>query len=153
MRMVFRWYGDGNDTVTLQQVRQIPGVEGLVWSLHDMPAGEEWPQERIDAEVRRIREAGFHADVVESVNVHEDIKLGLPTRDQYIENYKQTIEKLGRGRRESDLLQFHAGVRLDADGSVQGAGRRLDRAVLRKVAKSTASTRSNSCGRSAAIAI
>jgi len=96
MRMVFRWYGEGNDTVTPQQVRQIPGVEGLVWSLHDMPAGEEWPRERIDQAVRQIREAGFHPEVVESVNVHEEIKLGWPTRDRYIESYKRTIEKLGK---------------------------------------------------------
>ena len=32
--------------------------------------------------------------MIESVNVHEDIKLGLPTRDRYIENYKQTLRNL-----------------------------------------------------------
>ncbi|WP_276356073.1 mannonate dehydratase [Cohnella caldifontis] len=96
MRMTFRWYGEGNDTVTPAQIRQIPGVEGLVWSLHDMPAGEDWPEERIQRTVKQIRDAGFHPEVVESVNVHEDIKLGLPTRERYIENYKRTIEKLGR---------------------------------------------------------
>ncbi|WP_168119626.1 mannonate dehydratase [Paenibacillus sp. HB172176] len=96
MRMVFRWYGEGNDTITPQQVKQIPGVEGLVWSLHDLPAGEEWPEDRIRDAVRHIQETGFHADVVESVNIHEDIKLGLPSRQLYIDNYKRTIEKLGQ---------------------------------------------------------
>lgn len=96
MKMTFRWYGQGNDSVTLDQVRQIPGVEGIVWSLHDLAAGEEWPMERIMAEKAYIEKHGFHIDVVESVNVHEDIKLGHPSRDKYIENYKRTIEKLGQ---------------------------------------------------------
>ena len=39
---------------------------------------------------------GFNIDVVESVNVHDDIKIGLPTRDKYIENYKQTIRNLSK---------------------------------------------------------
>lgn len=39
---------------------------------------------------------GLHLDVVESVNVHEDIKLGRPTRDLYIQNYIATIEKLAQ---------------------------------------------------------
>ncbi|OPJ59882.1 mannonate dehydratase [Clostridium oryzae] len=96
MRMTFRWYGEGNDTITLEQIKQIPGVEGIVWSLHDIPAGEEWPMDRILNEKKLIESYGFNIDVVESVNVHEDIKLGLPTRDKYIENYKKTIEKLGK---------------------------------------------------------
>ncbi|OUM95114.1 MAG: mannonate dehydratase [Paenibacillaceae bacterium ZCTH02-B3] len=94
MRMTFRWYGVGNDTVTLRQIRQIPGVEGIVWALHDVPAGEEWPMEKILQYKKWADEYGFHLDVVESVNVHEDIKLGRPGRDRYIENYIKTIEKL-----------------------------------------------------------
>ncbi|MBE0341692.1 mannonate dehydratase, partial [Paenibacillus sp. 28ISP30-2] len=96
MRMVFRWFGEGNDTVTLEQIRQIPGVEGLVWALHDIPAGEEWPLEHIVAFQEQAVQAGFHHEVVESVNVHEDIKLGRPTRDLYISNYIRTLEKLGQ---------------------------------------------------------
>jgi mannonate dehydratase len=92
--MVFRWYGEGNDTVTLEQIRQIPGVEGIVWALHDLPAGEEWPMERIAEYKEKAAAYGLHTEVVESVNVHEDIKLGLPTRDYYIDNYKKTIVKL-----------------------------------------------------------
>lgn len=96
MQMTFRWYGEGNDTITLEQIKQIPGVTGIVWALHDMPAGEEWPMDKILETKKLIESYGFNIDVVESVNVHEDIKLGLPTRDKYIENYKRTIEKLGK---------------------------------------------------------
>lgn len=96
MKMVFRWFGEGNDHVSLPQIRQIPGVEGIVWSLHDVPAGEEWPMDKIEAVKRQAEAHGFHIDVVESVNVHEDIKLGRPSRERYIHNYKRTIEKLGR---------------------------------------------------------
>lgn len=96
MRMTFRWFGSDNDTVSLSQIRQIPGVEGIVWSLHDIPAGDEWPMDKILALKDEAHAAGLHIDVVESVNVHEDIKLGLPSRDGYIENYKRTLEKLGQ---------------------------------------------------------
>jgi mannonate dehydratase len=96
MKMVFRWYGEGNDTVTLKQIKQIPGVEGIVWALHDVPVGEEWPMDRILAYKKQADIYGFHLEVVESVNVHEYIKLGLPTRDRYIENYQKTIEKLAK---------------------------------------------------------
>lgn len=96
MKMVFRWFGEGNDTVSLAHIRQIPGVEGIVWALHDVPAGEEWPMDKI-LEVKQAADAaGLHIQVVESVNIHEDIKLGLPSRDLYIENYKKTIAKLAQ---------------------------------------------------------
>ncbi|MGQ7888646.1 mannonate dehydratase [Paenibacillus sp. WC2504] len=94
MKMVFRWFGEGNDTVTLEQIRQIPGVEGIVWALHDVPAGEEWPMDKILQVKKAADKAGLHMKVVESVNIHEDIKLGLPSRDLYIDNYKKTIVKL-----------------------------------------------------------
>lgn len=111
MKMGFRWYGEGNDTVTLDQVRQVPGVETIVWSLHHKQAGEVWEQAEIDAEVARItglsdeaRARGvtrtLDAEVVESVNVHESIKLGRTvlgrSRDEAIENYVTTIRRLGR---------------------------------------------------------
>ncbi|WP_251550126.1 mannonate dehydratase [Neobacillus muris] len=96
MKMGFRWYGEGNDSVSLRQIKQIPGVETIVWALHDRQAGEEWPMDKILEVKQQAEQYGFNIDVVESVNVHEDIKLGLPTRDQYIENYKRTIEKLAK---------------------------------------------------------
>ncbi len=94
MQMTFRWYGVGNDSVTLSQIKQIPGVEGIVWALHNKQAGEVWEKEEIAEVQKQLQEYGFNMDVVESVNVHDDIKIGLPTRDKYIENYKQTLRNL-----------------------------------------------------------
>ena len=96
MQMTFRWYGDGNDDITPEMIRQLPGVGGLVWALHDKQPGEIWTVEEIEKVRARIEGAGFHMDVVESVNVHDDIKIGLPTRDQYIENYKTTLKNLAK---------------------------------------------------------
>ena len=94
MQMGFRWYGEGNDKISLSDIKQIPGVSTIVWALHDKMPGEIWQPEEIEKAVGQIRAAGFNADVVESVNVHDDIKIGLPTRDKYIDNYIQTIRNL-----------------------------------------------------------
>jgi mannonate dehydratase len=95
MNMTFRWYGRGNDTVQLDQVKQIPGVKGIVWALHHKSVGDVWEKDEIKSEIDYIKSFGFHAEVVESVNVHEAIKLGNEEREYYIENYKQSIRNLG----------------------------------------------------------
>ncbi|PKM67976.1 MAG: mannonate dehydratase [Firmicutes bacterium HGW-Firmicutes-2] len=96
MQMTWRWYGEGNDSITLDQIRQIPGVEGIVWSLHQKAAGEVWEMAEIQETTDYIQSKGFHADIVESVNIHDDIKLGLPSRDHYIKIYIDTIKKLAK---------------------------------------------------------
>ena len=96
MKMGWRWYGEGNDPITLSDIKQIPGVEEIVWALHSKMPGEIWEEAEIKEVVDQIHAAGFDATVVESVNVHDDIKIGLPTRDKYIENYKQCIRNLSK---------------------------------------------------------
>ncbi|MCR6095856.1 mannonate dehydratase [Salipaludibacillus agaradhaerens] len=96
MKMMFRWFGPKNDPISLAHIRHIPGVEGVVWALHDIPVGEVWPLDTL-LEVKKVVERhGFTVDVVESVNVHEDIKLGLTSRKTFIDHYKRTIENLGK---------------------------------------------------------
>ncbi|SFM10019.1 mannonate dehydratase [Salibacterium qingdaonense] len=94
MKMGFRWFGEDNDSISLADIRQIPNTTQIVWALHQKEAGEVWQRDEIAEEVKNITSKGFKADVVESVNVHEDIKLGLPSREQYIENYKVTLQNL-----------------------------------------------------------
>ncbi len=96
MEMTLRWYGSAFDTVTLEQIRQIPGVTGVITTLYDTKPGEVWSRRRIQEMVRQVEDAGLHISGIESVNVHDAIKTGAPERDQYIENYIETLENLGK---------------------------------------------------------
>lgn len=95
MKMTFRWYGE-DDPISLDYIRQIPGMKGIVTAIYDIPVGEIWDYEKIKQLKNKVEEKGLSIEVIESVPVHEDIKLGLSTRDKYIENYKQTILNLGK---------------------------------------------------------
>ena len=37
MDMTLRWFGEGIDSVSLEQIRQIPGVKGVITTLYDIP--------------------------------------------------------------------------------------------------------------------
>jgi mannonate dehydratase len=93
--MSFRWFGEKDDPISLEYIRQIPGMKGIVSALFDVPVGEVWPLDKILALKNKIEERGMLFHTIESVNVHEDIKLGLPTRDRYIGNYCETLRNLG----------------------------------------------------------
>ena len=94
MKMTFRWYG-ATDPVPLQYIRQIPGMYGVVSAVYDVPVGEVWPLEKIRALKSAVETHSLTLDVIESVPVHEDIKMGKPSRDALIANYCQTITHLG----------------------------------------------------------
>lgn len=96
MKMTFRWFGEGYDSISLEKIRQIPGKPGIVSAIYDVPVGEVWPVEKIKKLKDTVENAGLELEVIESVNVHEDIKLGLPSRDRYIENYMQTLRNLAK---------------------------------------------------------
>lgn len=94
MKMGFRWFGAADDAIPLRHIRQIPAVTHVVGALFDIPVGEVWPVAQIQSLSEEIDAAGLRFEVVESVNIHDDIKIGLPGRDRWIENYIQTIENL-----------------------------------------------------------
>ncbi len=94
MKMGLRWFGEGYDTVSLEKIRQVPGVSGVITTLYGAMPGEDWEKEKVLALKRSAENAGLEILGIESVNIHDDIKIGLPTRDQYIENYISTIRTL-----------------------------------------------------------
>ena len=94
MEMTFRWYGF-NDPIPLEYIRQIPRVSGIVSALYDVPIGDIWPIEKISALQKRIEAVGLKFSVIESIPVHENIKLGRSNRDELIENYCQSIRNMG----------------------------------------------------------
>lgn len=95
MKLSFRWYGD-TDPVTLDYIRQIPAMHSIVTAVYDIPVGEIYPQEKIMRLKSSVEDSGLCFEVIESIPVHEDIKLGKPTRDKYIENYCENIRRMAK---------------------------------------------------------
>ena len=95
LKMTFRWYGD-DDKVTLDHIRQIPGVTGIVSAIYDVPVGEVWPLEKILALKEKVEAKGLKLETIESIPVHEDIKMGLPSRDRLIANYCESVKNCAK---------------------------------------------------------
>ncbi|AMR27548.1 mannonate dehydratase [Hymenobacter psoromatis] len=97
MLHTMRWFGP-NDPTSLFDLRQA-GCAGVVTALHHLPVGAVWPVAEIQAHQQLIEAANathapLHWAVVESLPVHEDIKKGKPSRDEYIANYQQSLRHL-----------------------------------------------------------
>ncbi len=95
MKMTFRWYGD-SDPVTLDYIRQIPNMTGIVSAVYSVPVGDVWPEADIIDLKNKCNAKGLELEVIESVPVHEDIKLGRGDFKRYIENYKENIRLLAK---------------------------------------------------------
>jgi mannonate dehydratase len=92
-----RWYGP-KDPVSLMDIRQ-SGATVVVSALHHLPVGTVWSQDDIAAYKNNIEKENstftpLHWEVVESLPVHEDIKKGLPNREKWIANYKESLKNL-----------------------------------------------------------
>ena len=94
MKLVLRWFPYGDDSVKLKQIKQIPGVSGVATHLTRIPVGEIWTDEEINLVKDEINSYGLEMEVIESLNIHEDIKKGLPSRDKLIENYIISMRNL-----------------------------------------------------------
>ena len=92
MQESWRWFGP-DDTVTLEQIVQA-GASGVVTALDHIPTGEVWPIEDILERQEMLRQHGLEWVVVESVPVHQDIKLRQGDYRRIISNYQQTLRNL-----------------------------------------------------------
>ncbi len=95
MKLTFRWYGE-SDPVTLEKISQIPTVCGIVSAVYDVAPGGVWSEESITKIKADAASHGLEFEVVESVPVPEDIKLGNEKAPKMIENYCENICRLGR---------------------------------------------------------
>ncbi|CAM3630573.1 Mannonate dehydratase [Deinococcus saxicola] len=90
MELTMRWFGPA-DPVQLWQLRQIPNLGGVVTALHDVAPGEAWTLETIQGLRQRVEAAGLHLSVIESIPIHEDIKLGNARADERIQGFLQSL--------------------------------------------------------------
>jgi len=95
MKMTMRWFGPEHDPVTLEKIRQVPGISGIITSMYDVPPGEEWKKEEFFALKNEVENAGLVIAGIESLNVHDSIKTGGGDRDEYIEKYIANLKMLG----------------------------------------------------------
>lgn len=95
MKMALRWFGDA-DTVSLQDIAQIPIVKGIVGTIEAKSANEIWTQNDFEALKQQVNAKGLSLDVIESIPVAEAIKKGTPERDSLIDLYCESIRNMGR---------------------------------------------------------
>lgn len=94
MKWGFRWYGEKGDSIPLQHVKQIPGINGIVGTLLNKMPGDIWEINEIKELKESVEKGGLELLGIESVAIHDSIKAGGPERDKYINNYIQTIKHL-----------------------------------------------------------
>lgn len=95
MKLSFRWYGE-DDPVKPEYIRQIPQMYSIVSAVYDVRPGEVWPEESLAKIKKTCEENGLAFDVVESVPVSEDIKLGTKKREAHIEAYCENLRRCAR---------------------------------------------------------
>lgn len=95
MKLTFRWYGE-NDPVTLEKIGQIPTVTGIVSAVYDVPPGQVWSMDSINKIKYEAAKYNLQFEVVESVPVPEDIKIGNSKAPALIENYCENVKRLGK---------------------------------------------------------
>ena len=95
MILSFRWYGE-SDPVTLDAIRQIPGVRGVVSALHDVAPGVAWADDAVVALRQRVEGAGLELSCIESIPVPEGIKLGADDRERLADAWCRSVEAVGK---------------------------------------------------------
>ena len=95
MKLSFRWFGE-SDPVSLEYISQIPGMHSIVSAVYDVKPGEVWPEEGLRKIKEQCEKHGLIFDVVESVPVHEDIKLGRKNAEKLLEVYCENIRRCAK---------------------------------------------------------
>lgn len=93
IKLSFRWYGE-QDSIPIEYISQIPEVCHIVSAVYDVPVGDVWSRESLSALEAECRRCDMRLSVIESIPVHEDIKLWRGDVSRLIENYCENIRRV-----------------------------------------------------------
>src|SRR5574344_1363454 len=91
MKLTFPWYGE-KDSIPLTYIKEIPNMSGVVTSVYDVKPGAVWSLASLEKLKKLCDDAHLAMEVIESIPVSEDIKLGTPLRGAHIEAFKKNLE-------------------------------------------------------------
>ncbi len=94
MKETWRWFGP-DDPVPLDHIRQA-GATGIVSALHHLYRGESWPSHEVCKRRDEILAAGFVWSVVESIPIHNSIKLRSGPYVKFISAWKDTLAAVAK---------------------------------------------------------
>ena len=92
MRQTWRWFGPV-DRVSVTDARQA-GAEGVVSALHHVPTGDVWTKEEIRKRQDEVSAGGLSWDLVESIPISEEIKLGSAQASNHIDAWRTSLQNL-----------------------------------------------------------
>ena len=95
MKLSFRWYGE-SDPISPEYISQIPGMRSIVSAVYDVKPGEVWPEESLAKMKAECDAHGLVFDVVESIPVCEDIKLGRGDVEKLLDVYCENIRRCAK---------------------------------------------------------
>jgi len=104
MKETWRWFGPG-DPVPLDHIKQA-GATGLVSALHHLYRGERWPLDEVLKRRDEILAAGFAWSVVESIPIHNSIKLRSGPYERFISAWKDTLAAVAKAGVEVICYNF-----------------------------------------------
>ena len=104
MKETWRWFGPG-DPVPLHHIKQA-GATGIVSALHHLYRGEAWPLDEVIKRRDEILAAGFAWSVVESIPIHNSIKLRSAFHEHFIGAWKDTLAAVAKAGVEVVCYNF-----------------------------------------------
>lgn len=129
MEESWRWFGP-KDAISPNEIRQT-GAQGIVTALHDVPYGEVWTVDAImerKGAIEADASLGLRWNVVESLPIHERIKLDEGDLTPLFDSYRASLRNLAACGIEVVCYNFMPVLdwtRTDFDWPVPGGGRAL----------------------------